>query len=121
MTDRANPNAVHVAPLSAADCRCRPVDTENGFTQGPVFKDWRGGISPAAGSADSFFTETPKDSQLAFRRAGCGRDGAGADDDGVLVAGFEPFELFESGAEGAAVELIRCCSRVNVWSPCRRA
>jgi hypothetical protein len=24
---------------------------------------------------------------------GCGRDGVGADDDGVLVAGFEPFEL----------------------------
>ena len=31
---------------------------------------------------------------------GCGRDGAGADD-GVLVAGFEAFELFQSGVEGA--------------------
>jgi hypothetical protein len=33
---------------------------------------------------------------------GYGRDGVGADDDGVLVAGFKEFELFESGAEGAA-------------------
>jgi hypothetical protein len=35
---------------------------------------------------------------------GCGRDGVGADDDSVLVAGFEAFELFQSGLEGAAVE-----------------
>ena len=32
---------------------------------------------------------------------GYGRDGLWADD-GVLVAGFEAFELFESGVEGAA-------------------
>ena len=32
---------------------------------------------------------------------GCGQDGGGADDD-VLVAGFEAFELFEGGVEGAA-------------------
>jgi hypothetical protein len=59
-----------------------------------MFQDWRGGISPAAGSAESFLTETPKDLQLGFQRVGYGRDGLGADDDGVLVAGFE--------AEGAA-------------------
>ena len=33
---------------------------------------------------------------------GCGRDGVLADDDGVLVAGFEAFELSQSGVEGAA-------------------
>src|ERR1035441_4786003 len=33
---------------------------------------------------------------------GCGRDGVGADDEYVLVADFEAFELFQSGVEGAA-------------------
>ena len=33
---------------------------------------------------------------------GCGRDWGGADEDDVLVAGFEAFELLESGVEGAA-------------------
>jgi len=33
---------------------------------------------------------------------GCGRDWGGTDEDDVLVAGFEAFELFESGVEGAA-------------------
>ena len=33
---------------------------------------------------------------------GCGRDGVGNHQDDVVVAGFEAFELFESGVEGAA-------------------
>src|ERR1035441_6701830 len=33
---------------------------------------------------------------------GCGRDGVGADDEYVLVADFEAFELFQGGVEGAA-------------------
>src|ERR1035437_7980091 len=49
-----------LSALSAANCRCRPADTENGFAQGPVFEDWRGGVSPAAGSPGLFLRRHPR-------------------------------------------------------------
>ena len=44
------------------------------------------------GAGGLIFAETPKDLQLGFGRLGYGRNGVGADDNGVLVAGFEAFE-----------------------------
>ena len=41
---------------------------------------------------------------------GCGRDGVGAGD-GLLVPGFETFELFKDGVEGAAPWDLRPFSR----------
>jgi hypothetical protein len=52
--------------LECCHRRCRPADTEDGFTQGPVFQDWRGERFGGRGVGGLSFAETPKDSQLSF-------------------------------------------------------
>jgi len=84
---------------------------------GPVFLDWRRGRFAGAGWPGSFYGDS-QGFVTGFRRLGYGRDRVGADQDDILVAGFEAFQLFQRGVEGAAVELMRCWSRVKVWSPC---
>jgi len=71
------------------------ADTENGFGGGPVFLDWRRGRFAGAGGPGHFY-ENSQGFVTGFPAFGLRARPVGADQDDILVAGFERSSSFSA-------------------------